>query len=646
MSSNRLTQTVGDYVAIALCPVLIMGLVASLVFYLVDVVYVGQYESRINWVLGCFIFAATLVVRIGLTMGFGRAIAYGVALAVAAALAMNKFIEFTPGGPLAAFSLIINLALMALIWGCIYKLTRDCTHIDDAETATGEGLLQAAGLDDRPPEVEGVTQSAAELEEEAAEKTKWDRMTDAFQEPKKKARAPGVWVVYFSFAALPLFGLGQLLVPAAAVERRRYLFWLVCAYVACGLGLLLATSFLGLRRYLRQRKVTMPVKLAGVWLGFGAALIAGILLASWLLPRPNPEYSVARMTGLLGSKEQKASKFAPKKDSPAKGKGSPSPEKHNEPDAKSGPAGKTDKSATTSRPGQTPDKTSSSAGKSSSQGGKQGNEGKTGDGKSKTADDQGRRQEGREPAKRPDSRDAGKRPEGKDSAREQEDADKREAEKESDSSSGGSEATEQGDDSSSQQSEPMSSLQSDSWLANALKWLIGIIVVLVVGYLLLRYFGRSFAWARDLLQSLRDFWASLFGRKDEKPRAAEEREEVEPEVAREPRPFASFLDPFQAGTFGQFSREELIRYSFEALESWAWEHHLGRQPEETPLEFADRLGERVPALKAEARRLAELYSEVTYTTRPAPPDCVGALKRVWQRLAVRAVPAGEEAAAR
>ena len=39
------------------------------------------------------------------------------------------------------------------------------------------------------------------------------------------------------------------------MERRRWAFQLLCVYVASGLGLLLTTSFLGLRRYLRRRGV-------------------------------------------------------------------------------------------------------------------------------------------------------------------------------------------------------------------------------------------------------------------------------------------------------------------------------------------------------------------------------------------------------
>ena len=43
----------------------------------------------------------------------------------------------------------------------------------------------------------------------------------------------------------------------------------MAVYVGSGLGLLVTTSLLGLRRYLRQRKVKIPAALTASWLGLG-----------------------------------------------------------------------------------------------------------------------------------------------------------------------------------------------------------------------------------------------------------------------------------------------------------------------------------------------------------------------------------------
>ena len=63
----------------------------------------------------------------------------------------------------------------------------------------------------------------------------------AVLERRRRPHAPGVWVVYFSLAALPLFGIGQVFLPAGSLAARQYAFCLLCTYTASGLGLLLAT---------------------------------------------------------------------------------------------------------------------------------------------------------------------------------------------------------------------------------------------------------------------------------------------------------------------------------------------------------------------------------------------------------------------
>ena len=54
--------------------------------------------------------------------------------------------------------------------------------------------------------------------------------------------------------------------------------------------------------------------------------------------------------------------------------------------------------------------------------------------------------------------------------------------------------------------------------------------------------------------------------------------------ARQPmwRRFADFSDPFAAGTAGRYPPEELVRYTFEALEAWARDNGQPRLPEQTP----------------------------------------------------------------
>jgi hypothetical protein len=169
-------------------------------------------------------------------------------------------------------------------------------------------------------------------------------------------------------------------------------------------------------------------------------------------------------------------------------------------------------------------------------------------------------------------------------------------------------------------------------VAPALKWVIGILLALVILFALLRaglrFLANFTGWARRLLGALQTFWEGLWSRRP-RPQSAAPEESAAP--AR-PRPFTSFRDPFQAGTAEGMSEDELVRYSFAALEAWAAERGLGRQPGETPLEFATRVGDEFPALEADLQRLAGFYVGLAYARRPLTPACREPLRRFWRLL--------------
>src|SRR5262249_41908446 len=134
-------------------------------------------------------------------------------------------------------------------------------------------------------------------------------------------------------AALPLFGLGQLMLPAADPARRSYGFRLLAVYVASALALLLTTSFLGLRRYLRQRKLKMPVKMTATWLSMGLGLIVTIMLVCVLLPRPNSQYALNDVIDRVASSAQKASRYAVLRSDSGRGEGRTGEDRNRAPDA-------------------------------------------------------------------------------------------------------------------------------------------------------------------------------------------------------------------------------------------------------------------------------------------------------------------------
>ena len=49
---------------------------------------------------------------------------------------------------------------------------------------------------------------------------------------------------------------------------------------------MVTTSFLGLRRYLRQRRVEMPRDVSIAWLAGGLAMVAAVLMIAYVVPLP------------------------------------------------------------------------------------------------------------------------------------------------------------------------------------------------------------------------------------------------------------------------------------------------------------------------------------------------------------------------
>jgi hypothetical protein len=665
--ARRLSQTTFDYVVIALSPALIMTLVGSLVFFLLRVFYQGQFNERIHWVMACFVFAAVLIGRISIEEGWERAMPFGAALGLAVWVAMNSFLT-VQGSWVDQIGWLVNALLIALVWWCAHRLTWDCTVIDDEEDASGEGLLQIAGLERRPGEAaQGADPSkqAAGADDNAAFERAVEGTTSRpvpsgwwqrYVEHQHRPHAPGVWVVYFSLAALPLFGVGQWFIPETNVAGRRGAFWLLAIYVASGLGLLLTTSFLGLRRYLRQRRIEMPIAMANLWLAIGASLVVVLLAFATLLPRPSAEYAISRLPFSVGSPDQRASNVSPTSQEGAEGEKPGSardirPEDEREPsdkaaasnpsdssqpadrDAATGPGGTKPKSEQTSSAsdptaskssGSSDSKNPSKAGKSSEQGQSEPAKNES----RQTAQEGGKAQGERANETRDQRADAGTKSDAGTQP-----ATKPPGEKSDNPSSSTSEpnaadaAPSQPEQSPSY--EPRLPTPDVGPLAEIFQWLFYGVVIAGVAYGIWRFRGEIARAVRDFLAGLRDLLSELFGGRRVRSAADDERMHA---VEFPPQPFASYADPFADGTAQRLSREELVRYSFEAFEAWSREHGTVRNPDVTPHELTRVVGKRNPQIANDARNLAELYARAAYADGRVPASAVEQLRHLWQTM--------------
>ncbi len=582
-----------DFIVTSISPVLIVGLVGSLVFFLVEILYGGKYEGRLLWTLFFFVIGIVLVARVAIQVDAGRAMAYGLALAVVCWLALMAFIEYPRDSSMAPFAPIINLVLMGVVWWCANKLTWDCTFIDENRISASKGLLVASGME---PRSDSSDKTLPEPKRGKARGGFWERYQRYRDRRAKQPHTPGVTVVYFSLAALPIFGLGQSLIPSDDASRRSFAFTLAACYVGCGLGLLLTTSFLGLRRYLRQRGVKMPVVMTGTWLGMGSVLIAGFLLVAALLPRPYSETPIWNLDR-IGSPDRKASKNALFRDgTPGKGDG---------------------RGGNQSNPGK-----GQATAKNGEPGGKGDGDGKKGSGDRENGKSGGKSENGK--SGDDNKGEPGDKKSGEDKDSERGSGSKTEDGKQADSKSG----SERGD-----RRFPETRLGGMlEKVVGFLKWVVFILLGLAVLFILFRwglqYFANFTDWAKNWLAILNGWFAFLFGRRKE---GTQREDEVVARVIPK-RPFHSFTNPFADGSAAGRPIEELIQYSFAALEAWANDRNHPCLPSETALEFASRLSSMFASLGNDAHRLAVLVARLAYAQDTISRDTLPILEQFWDRV--------------
>ena len=69
MARNRSRGTLVDYLVAAIEPALIMIMVGSLMFFLLDIWYEGEVLDRLRWILFWFVFGIVLITRVSMQIG-------------------------------------------------------------------------------------------------------------------------------------------------------------------------------------------------------------------------------------------------------------------------------------------------------------------------------------------------------------------------------------------------------------------------------------------------------------------------------------------------------------------------------------------------------------------------------------------------
>jgi hypothetical protein len=166
---------------------------------------------------------------------------------------------------------------------------------------------------------------------------------------------------------------------------------------------------------------------------------------------------------------------------------------------------------------------------------------------------------------------------------------------------------------------------------NCVKWIIYGLLTLTLLYLIWRYRKiiqqTLIALWRAICKFFRDLLDAL--KRPPRPEALAPKKEGPPK-----RRFAEYSNPFNTGQANAMSTEDLVAYTFEALQCWAGEHKHPRAHGETPYEFANRLAVKEPMMSEDARQVAWFYTRLAYAQQTPPESVIQNARQLWEFMSI------------
>jgi len=543
MNEPKLRPTSLDYALAAIAPALIILMIGSLVAFLMTALYRGEFPVRLMWVLGLFTFASVLISRIAIEQSRSQALVYLGLLGGATLLVAPRY--FVIEGPFSSLSLPILVVFLLLISYLADRITFDCTAVDVAGDAQGEGLLQSLGL------------------------LKKSRIAVKAGQTRRKHN-PGVWVLYFALLALPVFGLGQLIIESRTGRSLAWFYMIV--YLLSALLLLVMISLLSVRRYSRQRGLEMEMGLSMKWLLAGGAAVSVLMMVMAILPLPSldsgfwePPFKITNRDDL------RAHRWGWGSETVGDGKG-----------------------------GQ-------------QQGGQQ-QGGQQQGGQQQGGQQQGGQQQG------------GQQQGGQQPAAQQPTTQKQD-QKSAERKPG--ELLQRGNPQDAAAPQPRQDqtkfktpeLPKIEWNPGAsLRWLMLLVLVAIAIFFAIRNRRELAAWIHGFIAMVKGWFHPDAG-----PTAMETGEISEREEKTSIR-FSDLPNPFSrhAG-----DPDGTIKALFDAACIWGHEHRVPRREDETPEEFVARLGRKYSPIAETLKRLGMAYSRLAYAQKHVQPGEVQALRTLW-----------------
>lgn len=619
-------KTAADYAAIAVAPLLILLMINSLANFLMLVLYHGNQPQRVAWTLFFFTMGTVGIARVAIEKDRASSLGYGGILGLVAFVAMLRFVD----------SPIFSAFMLAVIGYLSDRIVHDCTLIDESVDASGQGLIDSGRLfvKQRIDNDQGL-----DSDEDSSNRS---------ASGGRGTHQPGRTVMYLALAALPLFGMGQFFLRGDDATWHRAL-WLLAVYLFSSLSLLVTTSFLGLRRYLRQRRVDMPTDVSIGWLSGGLMIIGAILMIAYMVPMPGQALASLKLPAVLDSPgDLNSSRF---------GWGEEGADRSNPGD----PSTATDADAQDkeiqsirSESGAPPGPANGGQREDGPPGGEQGGDqsGGGGDQQSEQSSDEGKSSQSSASGENQQSSQSGDQndqqqsesessaPSDSDSQSEDQSDEESQSEDQRDEESqshdpGGSDQQNPPPEDPSDNSAPNSSDQSESSAADSegslsqvinstlsalsgiMRALIMLVLLSVVGYYLWIHREAIAAW-----------WRSLFAGRSVESADESITELVSSDAGAPPRHFSSFRNPFGK----EKDPRRIVVITFQAFEAWSREQGSIREKDETPSEFIGRIAKSLPNVAPHASQVVQAYNRIVYGRGNASQRDLSAAKTVWTAM--------------
>ena len=567
--------------------VLIVFLMVSLSFFILARFFLSSKWTSSHWLLFWEVLATVLVSRMFLIDDLKKVVG-----GYSFVLGMVIWVPFVfIGGEI----LGIVTALMIFVGWFTYKITWDVTDLGEREEDE-DGLLASVGLKkELNPGNKKVSESWGDTREESTEFNyeAEEVLAELAKEKPKKVKGGkgrGVWVLYFLFGSIPVFGLGGSTQNSTDPNLGKYFLVCLCIYLASCISLLMSTSFLTIRSDLRRRNLSMPLFTAGAWLFSGLFLLISCFVFASLLPRPQGFLDpIALVLSKGQDKDQDASNYAKSSEKSGKGEGK--------------------------------------------QGEKEGDKGSPKDGNQKAgkpAEDKENKGASKESGK--GGGDSGEKGSSKEGSQKSDQAKNNESKSDSRKNDGNQKSNSTSNQETPSLPPPSFNIPGLDKIMAALEVILKVVFAvgtfLFVLYVVVYKLSYSFGWADDLL----DWFRNLFDWMDRSKKKKKQEDVADASIADETLPFEEFDNPFDRKDWQKASLRELTGYTWKALLAWCKSQNINIPRGCTPSELEEIISNEMPRIEPAYYAFQQVLLNVQYSNNNDDPKGVATTQKLWRHM--------------